>query len=257
MSVNEFIWPEGEELTFVRPPKEEYNGKLENFYSPDSFPELAYVKENWKVIRDEVLEYERNHGNLAGQNAVNVAGVAGEPWTLLYLKSFNRQFPKNKKKFPKTAAIFDSIPNVVFAAVSILPPKTKILPHHGDTNGIVRSHLGLVIPAPYPDIAIKVREEERGWEEGEIFCFINVHRHEVWNNTNERRYILLFDFVPKPLQHRILEICSKGLGSQSYNALYVKFGWYRKLPKFFHDINIWAFTQIWKIYLLTLGPLLK
>lgn len=256
MNSTEYIWPEGEKLVYVRPPVEEYNGNLDYFYSSDLFPELKPIKENWKQIRDEIIEYEHKYGNIAGQDSLNAAEVKGEPWTLIYLKSFSREYHKNKKKFPVTAAAFDSVPSIVFAGISILPPNTHILPHYGDTNGIIRAHLALIVPAPYPTIAIKVGDEETGWTEGEILCFVNVQKHEVWNKSDQRRYVIMFDFVPKVLSHRTLEICSKGLGSQSYNYFYKKFAWYRKLPVKFHELNIWAFTQIWKTYIV-LNKVLK
>jgi len=32
------------------------------------------------------------------------------------------------------------------------------------------------------------------WKEGEIFVFDDTYEHEVWNDTDEERVILLFDF---------------------------------------------------------------
>jgi len=62
---DQFSWPEGEKIVYLRPPKEEYNGKLHSFYSPDLFPELEPLKVNWKGIRDEVREFERKNGVLS------------------------------------------------------------------------------------------------------------------------------------------------------------------------------------------------
>lgn len=250
MNTKEFVWPEGEELVFIRPPIEEYNGKLDNYYSPHLFPEIQKIKENWKIIRDEILSYEKSNGNLTGTSVKSGAGVYGGEWTVKYLKSFMLEYKGNKKLFPKTSEIIDSIPNIVFSAVSILNPNSHILPHYGDTNGIVRGHVGLVIPAPTPTIAMKVGDEIRGWEEGELLCFINVQKHEVWNKTDQRRYILMFDFVPKVLEHRKLEICSKGLGSQSFNYLFTRIGLLKYTPIWFHNILAAIFTQIWKVYLI-------
>lgn len=182
-------------------------------------------------------------------SSVNPANVYGGNWTLIYLMSFLRKFHKNRERFPFTTSIIDQIPNAVFAAVSVLPPNTEIAPHYGDTNGIVRSHLALVIPAEYPTCAIKVGEEEMGWKEGELICFINVQKHTVWNKSPHRRYVLMIDFIPKPLQHRFMEISSKGLGSQSFIFFYKKFPFIQKLPEFIHNMMIAAFTLIWRIYL--------
>jgi aspartyl/asparaginyl beta-hydroxylase (cupin superfamily) len=145
--------------------------------------------------------------------------------------------------------VIDQVPNCVFAAVSVLPPNTEIAPHYGDTNGIVRSHLALVVPAEYPTIAIKVGEEVMGWKEGEMICFINFRKHQVWNRSDKRRYVLMVDFVPKPLQHRTMEICSKGLGSQSFIYVYKTIPLVKHLPEFAFGLMSAVATVIWRLYL--------
>jgi len=249
VSTEQFTWPEGEKLIFVRPPKEEYHGNLARFYDPDLFPELAPLKENWKGIRDEVLEFERNHGFLNIMNSLSPAKTEGGNWNLTYLVSFLWKFHKNRKLFPFTTSVVDQIPNLVFAGISILPPHTEIKPHYGDTNGIIRTHLALVIPAEYPTIAIRVEDEERGWKEGELICFINVRKHCVWNRSPHRRYVLMVDFIPKNLQHRTMEICSKALGSQSFIFFYKRMKLVRMMPKFMHDAMCQMFAVIWRLYL--------
>jgi hypothetical protein len=249
MSTKQFIWPKAEELIFVRPPKEEYHGNLDSFYEPELFPELAPLKDNWKEIRNEIVEFEKRNGALSGMSSVNPASAYGGNWTLIYLMSFSRKNHKNRSDFPFICSIIDKIPNIVFAAVSVLPPHTELAPHFGDTNGIVRSHLGLIIPAEYPTIAIRVGEEERGWKEGELLCFINVQKHSVWNRSAERRYVLMIDFVPKILENRQEEICAKGLGSQSFIYLYKNISLVRKLPNFVYPFMCWVATLIWRIYL--------
>lgn len=249
METKEYKWPEGEELIFVRPPIERYDGKLENFYDSSLFPELKILKDNWEKIRDEILNFEKENGHLKGMSSVNPANVYGGEWTLIYLFSFMRMFHKNRNRFPVTVSILDQIPNAVFSAISVLPPGVELAPHYGDTNGIVRCHLALVVPEPYPAIAIRVGEEERGWEEGEVLCFINVQRHSVWNKSDKRRYVLMVDIVPNCLIHRKMEICSLGLGSQSFIFFYNKFNFVQKLPKFIHNLMCNVFSFIWRIYL--------
>lgn len=245
----QFIWPENEEIVFVRPPKEEYNGKLNCYYDPDLFPELAPLKENWEKIRDEILEFEKRNGPLSGMSSPSHAESYGGEWTLIYLMSFSRIIHENKKMFPFISSIVDQIPNIVFAAISILPPNTELAPHYGDTNGIIRTHLGLVIPAPYPTIAIKVGEEERGWKEGELLCFINVQKHSVWNRSDKRRYLLMVDFVPKPLQKLQMKISADGLGSQSFIYFYKRMSLVRLMPGFVHSLMCRTFSIIWRVYL--------
>ena len=249
MSKEQFEWPEGEEIVYLRPPKEEYHGKLKPFYSPDLFPELAILKENWKGIRDEILAFEKSNGALSGMNSLSPAATEGGSWSLIYLMSFLWKFHENRTRFPFICSIIDQIPNCVFAGISILPPHTEIKPHYGDTNAIVRTHLGLIIPDPYPVIAIKVGEEERGWEEGELMCFINVTKHSVWSRSDKKRYILMFDFIPKVLEHRKMEIATNALGSQSFIFFYKRYGIVRKLPLFTHGFFCRSFALVWRFYL--------
>ncbi|MCO5229661.1 MAG: aspartyl/asparaginyl beta-hydroxylase domain-containing protein [Chitinophagales bacterium] len=244
-----YEWPEGEELVFLRPPHEEYHGKHKPFYDPENFPELQPLVDNWEKIRDEVLAYENKHKNHKVMSSVSPAEVEGGYWNLMYLKSFNRYYHKNMAQFPFTMSIINQIPNIVFTSINMLSPHTKINPHYGDTNGIVRGHLGLIVPAPYPEIAIHAGGEEHGWEEGKMFCFMNVVQHWVWNNTDGRRFILMFDFVPKAIEHRKNEICARGLGSQSFIYFYKQWPIFRALPEFTHEPLCKIFSAIWRLYL--------
>jgi aspartyl/asparaginyl beta-hydroxylase (cupin superfamily) len=113
MNTTGYAWPEGEELIYVRPPVEEYHGKLDYFYDPALFPELQPLMDNWEKIRDEILEFEKRNGELQGMSSVNPANVYGGKWTLIYLFSFSRMFHKNRERFPFTVSILNKIPNAV------------------------------------------------------------------------------------------------------------------------------------------------
>jgi len=249
MRSKEFRMPEGEDIIYVRPPVEEYHGKLPNFYNPDIFPDLQILKDNWEAIRSEVLAYEKKMGELNDMDSHTPPDSTENQWSHTYLMSYLRIFHKNRKKFPVFSKIIDQIPNCTYATISILPPNTEILPHFGDTNGVVRTHLGLLIPAPYPEIAIKVGADETGWKEGELLCFTIVNRHQVWNRSAKRRYIVILDFVPKVLEARKMEIVCNTLGSQSFTFLFNKFTFVKKLPNFTHNALCKLFAFLWMVYL--------
>ena len=88
---------------------------------------------------------------------------------------------------------------------SILAPGYHIPAHKGVTKGILRSHLGLIIPKEREKCRIRVDDVITPWKEGEIFVFDDTYEHEVWNDTDEERVILLFDFDrPMKLGGRVL-----------------------------------------------------
>ena len=66
--------------------------------------------------------------------------------------------------------------------------------HRGVSKGIVRAHLGLIIPKDAEKCRIRVGDQIKVWHPGEIFVFDDTYEHEVWNETPEERVILLFDF---------------------------------------------------------------
>src|SRR3546814_5287927 len=67
--------------------------------------------------------------------------------------------------------------------------------HRGITKGLVRGHLGLKVPGDRANCTIRVGETSNMWAEGELLVFDDTYDHEVWNDTDEERVVLLFDIV--------------------------------------------------------------
>ena len=86
------------------------------------------------------------------------------------------------------------MPNLQTAWFSILGPGYHIPAHRGVSKGIVRAHLGLIIPKEAEKCRMRVGDTINVWRPGEIFVFDDTYEHEVWNDTEEERVILLFDF---------------------------------------------------------------
>ena len=128
------------------------------------------------------------------------------------------QYHNNCRRFPKTYALLKSIPNLTFAEFTVLEPHSRVLPHIGETNTTIRGHLGISIPAKLPHADIRVGNEERIWEEGKVVIFSDCHRHTVWNDTNERRFVLVFDITRKEFASR-----KYWVNAQSLAALKIKF----------------------------------
>ena len=76
------------------------------------------------------------------------------------------------------------------AYFSLLQPKTHLKAHCGPTNLRLRMHFGLFVPK---GCRIRVHDETRAWNEGECLLFDDSFEHEVWNDSDEPRLVLIID----------------------------------------------------------------
>lgn len=161
------------------------------------FSFLKDFTDNWEVIREEVYEVLKYREAIPGFQEISPDQYRlskGQNWKTFVLFGFGKRLEKNASLAPKTADILEKVPNLQTAMFSILAPGYHIPAHKGVTKGILRSHLALIIPKDREKCRIRVDETITAWKEGEIFVFDDTYEHEVWNDTDEERVILLFDF---------------------------------------------------------------
>ena len=70
---------------------------------------------------------------------------------------------------------------------------TRIPPHAGPTNSRLRAHLGLIVPKK-GEVKMRVGNKTVGWKPGKWIIIDDSFEHEVVNNGNGPRLILLVDF---------------------------------------------------------------
>ncbi len=99
---------------------------------------------------------------------------------------------------PQTWRICQNIPGLITVMFSILEPGKHLPPHRGPYNGVLRLHLGLIVPEPREALGIRVDREIYRWKEGEAVIFDDAYEHEAWNRTPHTRVVLFVDFR-KPL----------------------------------------------------------
>jgi hypothetical protein len=116
-------------------------------------------------------------------------------------------FEKRLKKYPLLAAHLSKIPNLITASISVLEPGAWLLPHNGNSNGVMRWHTGLKVPAKMPDCGFIIDGQQVSWEVGKSFAFCNMYVHSAHNKTNQRRYVLLLDVVRPEFTHIKKLIC--------------------------------------------------
>jgi len=163
----------------------------------EHFPFLKEFTDNWEIIQGEVKEVLKYKDAIPGFHEISPDQYrlsTEQNWKTFVLFGFGERLEKNASLAPKTADILEKVPNLQTAMFSILAPGYHIPAHKGVTKGILRSHLGLIIPKDFEKCRIRVEDTITAWKEGEIFVFDDTFEHEVWNDTEEERVILLYDF---------------------------------------------------------------
>jgi beta-hydroxylase len=100
----------------------------------------------------------------------------------------------NLKRCPHTARALRKIPGLKTAFFSILSPRKHIPAHRGPYNGVLRMHLGLLVPEPGQRCRMRVGDGELHWQDGKAVVFDDSFDHEVWNDTDGTRAVLFVDF---------------------------------------------------------------
>jgi len=161
------------------------------------FPFFKDFTDNWEKIRDEAAGVLKHREDIPAFQEVSPDQYrisTGKNWRTFILFGFGTKLEKNCRQAPATTALLEKVPNLQTAWFSILAPGYHIPAHTGVSKGIVRAHLGLLIPREAEKCRIRVGDQIRVWRPGEIFVFDDTYEHEVWNDTPDERVILLFDF---------------------------------------------------------------
>ena len=102
---------------------------------------------------------------------------------------------------PRTAAALRALPGLKTALLSRLAPGTRLAPHQGwkeISNGVLRCHLALRVPAPGCS-GVEVEGEARAHAEGALLCFDDSRTHAAFNaHATEDRVVLIFDIARPP-----------------------------------------------------------
>ncbi len=161
------------------------------------FAFLGAFTDNWRQIEKEVdgiLRFREAIPVFQDVSPDQMRIATGTSWRTFILYGFGTRLEKNCKQAPFTAELLSKVPNLQSAWFSILGPNYHIPPHRGVTKGILRVHLGVKIPKDRERCYINIDDSRQVWKDGELFVFDDTYVHEVYNNTDEERVILLFDF---------------------------------------------------------------
>ena len=167
-------------------------------YDMDKFPKVT------DLLKNNLCNIKSEFENLAALNVSSDYTVKPDEhllhdgmwdWASYILKGNKQQHFVNV--CPETTKVIDSIPRIMkstpfgFSFFSSLKAGATIKSHNGPCNLRLRCHFPLIVPAG--DCGMRVGDKVIRWEVGKPIIFDDCYEHEVWNNTNQTRVILLFD----------------------------------------------------------------
>jgi beta-hydroxylase len=168
------------------------------------FPFVKQFEANWRAINDELNTILQAREHIPPFQAISPDQsriTNTDEWRTFILYGFGFKSERNCAQCPETTKLLESVPTLKTAWFSILDPGYQIPAHRGVTKGILRVHLGLKVPKHRENCFMRVETEKCVWEEGKCIVFDDTYDHEVQNNTDDERVVLLFDFE-RPLKWR-------------------------------------------------------
>ena len=162
-----------------------------------NFTFVKLLEENWNSIYDELIEILRYRDLVPSFHEISKEQYKiskGNKWKTFAFFSFGHKFKYNCAYAPNTVKLLECIPNLQSAWFSAIAPGYHIPKHKGITRGILRGHLGLSIPAISKECFMDIGNNRIYWQQGEVVVFDDTFEHAVWNNTDQERIVLLFDF---------------------------------------------------------------
>ncbi|MGD8417795.1 MAG: aspartyl/asparaginyl beta-hydroxylase domain-containing protein [Pseudomonadales bacterium] len=163
----------------------------------EHFPWAEAFAARWPAIRRELETQLANRAQLPSFQDISPDQYRISPddlWKTFVLVGFGEWSELNRELCPETARALSEVPKLETAFFSILAPGKHVPLHRGITKGMVRAHLGLRVPRDAKHCYMDCGDARIVWREGELVFFDDTYPHAVWNDTDEERAVLLFDF---------------------------------------------------------------
>ena len=166
-------------------------------YDADDFPWARAVEAEWRLIRAELDTLLVRKGELPAFHEISseVRSISSDQnWKTFLICGYGIKSEEAIRQCPETWRILQKIPGLKSAMFSIFEPGKHLPPHRGPYNGVLRFHLGLIVPDEPDKIAIRVEDRLCHWQEGRALIFDDAYEHEAWNHSDKVRVVLFVDF---------------------------------------------------------------
>jgi aspartyl/asparaginyl beta-hydroxylase (cupin superfamily) len=167
--------------------------------------ELRILENNFNLIRAEVEnllgtenKLRRYHEIDPFQHEISAVENPEKSWKVFMLYMMGEFSPEALKSCPQTCSFLKQIPGIYQCFFSILDPRKNIPAHNGAYRGYLRYHLGLKVPTVNPPY-IRIKDQHYTWTETGSVLFDDSWNHQVINNCDLERVILVVDiYRPMP-----------------------------------------------------------
>ncbi|WP_409282242.1 aspartyl/asparaginyl beta-hydroxylase domain-containing protein [Pseudomonas putida] len=172
------------------------------FIDPAVFPWAVALERQSATIGAELVEVLKRSEAIPNFQQISkdqARLTQDDRWKTFFLYGYGYKIAGNCQRCPETTRAIEAIPGMYTAFFSILSPGKHIPLHRGPYNGLLRVHLGLIVPRQAERCRIQVGDEVRHWQQDRCMVFDDTYKHQVWNDTDEMRVVLFLD-VQRPLR---------------------------------------------------------
>ncbi|MCH4196241.1 MAG: aspartyl/asparaginyl beta-hydroxylase domain-containing protein [Serratia liquefaciens] len=182
------------------------------------FPDAQRFTAHWQQIREEALTVAQDLRNIPRFHEImseqaSISANDARDWRMFIMQAYGQRIARNLARCPQLAQLIASSPDVLSASLSFLAPGKQVPAHRGPFRGILRGYLVLSMPKRAdgePAAVLKVDGREYRLNEGEFMLWDDTFEHEVWNDSDQVRTVLLLDIRRRDLP-RGLRILSSGI----------------------------------------------
>ncbi len=196
------------------------NEQREVFFNIDqTFPALNRITRNFTDIKREFENVLANAHQLPRYHDIDpgekeISDSTAKNWNVFMLYLLGYQIQDARTLCPGVCRLLEGTPNIIQAFFSILEPGKSIPLHEGPYIGYLRYHLGIHIPQNNPPQII-VNNQPYTWQEGQAVLFDDSWPHEVKNDSDDYRAVLIIDvlrpmpFLPKLVNRFVTNVIGR------------------------------------------------
>jgi beta-hydroxylase len=165
--------------------------------SPALFPWIAEIEPHLPAIREELARVLRSEKAIPpfrdfapGHERI----VEADDWRSFFFWGYGYPVNENLARCPATAAAISRVPGLVSAIYSVVKPGAHIKRHQGVSKAIMTAHIALIVPREREKCRMEVDRTQVVWKQDEAVVIDDTYPHEVWNESDETRVVLLIQF---------------------------------------------------------------